>query len=219
MFSLGIISIVTRGRGFGNLILYRWNEIYSPCSSCSTCNIHVPQNHKSDSLQIPQRDIAKALHQYPLVIDSRKMHHVVNLVIQTPVYACWSSWDGRASWRFALQEATLMMLEVWSCVDAWFRSLHSATSLHFHRSTQAKTVKNSRGECDGNRLQLHRPCNDMRGSWQDSESLAAWLEAEREATLALSLAHQDQICLASPSTSHWYTLMQIDSCIGRWPQS
>jgi hypothetical protein len=179
----------------------------------------VPQNHKSDSLQIPQRDIAKALHQYPLVIDSRKMHHVVNLVIQTPVYACWSSWDGRASWRFALQEATLMMLVVWSCVDAWFRSLHSATSLHFHRSTQAKTVKNSRGECDGNRLQLHRPCNDMRGSWQDSESLAAWLEAEREATLALSLAHQDQICLASPSTSHWYTLMQIDSCIGRWPQS
>lgn len=60
------------------LIQVKWN---SPCSSCSTCNVHMPQNHKSDSLQIPQRDIAKALHQYPLVIDSRKMHHVVNLVI------------------------------------------------------------------------------------------------------------------------------------------
>ena len=90
-------------------------------------------------------------------------------------------------------------------------------SMHFHRSTQAKNRQKLQGAVHGNRLQLHRPCNDMRGSWQDGESLAAWLEAEREATLALSLAHQDQICLASPSTSHWYTLMQIDSCIGRWP--
>ena len=90
---------------------------------------------------------------------------------------------------------------------AYILRLH-CISIYFHASKCYKP-KNSRKchFCGNHCLQLHRPCNDMGGSRQDSESLVAWLQAEGSDAGSESSTSGSNL----PSQPKYLTLIYIDA--------